>query len=606
VVVENIHRRAEAGRPGASAAVTELIAPLVSSTFTTVVVFVPLGLLSGVTGQFFRALSQSLSAAVLLSLVWAVTIVPLLGDRALRDQSTAAASGSWLGNRYERALTALLRHPTAALSTVVIMGALTVAVYFGIPTGFLPEADEGGFVIDYLTPAGTALEETDRQVHAMEGVLAATPDIAAFSRRTGSELGLFATAPNSGDILVRLKPRGDRTRSAGDIISALRPRLQQAAPLAEIEFVQLLQDMLGDLEGNPTPIEVKIFGDDPARLEALSRQVEELLGGVQGAVDVIGMQRGNPEVTWTVDAAAAGRFGLDAQTVGMQLSDAWLGHVATDLRLLDRRIPVRVRLSDPYRFDPDRLADTLVKTAEGRLVPVSAIAHPERSNGQAELWRENLRGMALVTARLEGRDLGGAVAELRGRLERLKLPVGYTYEIGGQYESQRTAFRELLMVFGVASVLVFTILVLHFRTFLPALLVLLAAPLAAAGALLLLLVTGTDLNVSSAMGLILLVGLTVKNGIMLFDFSRRLEDAGEPRRAAIVEAARIRLRPILMTTLCTVFGLLPLAFGIGAGAEMQQPLALAVIGGLIASTPVTLLAVPALYGTIRSGRVRPS
>ena len=216
--------------------------------------------------------------------------------------------------------------------------------------------------------------------------------------------------------------------------------------------------------------------------------------------------------------------------------------------------------------------------------------------------RENLRGMALVTGRLEGRDLGSAVAEIRTRLREMQLPIGYTNEIGGQYESQRQAFRELLMVFGVAAVLVFTILVIHFRAFLPATLILLAAPLSLCGALLLLLITGTDLNVSAAMGLILLIGLVVKNGIMLLDFSERLHESGEPFEIAIAHAGRIRLRPILMTTFCTLFGLLPLALGLGSGAETQKPLALAVIGGLALSTPVTLLAVPGLYAVFKLGR----
>jgi multidrug efflux pump subunit AcrB len=231
---------------------------------------------------------------------------------------------------------------------------------------------------------------------------------------------------------------------------------------------------------------------------------------------------------------------------------------------------------------------------------VSSLAHPVRSNGQSQLLRENLRGMALVTARLEGRDLGSAVDEIRSRLPGLQLPVGYTYEIGGQYESQRQAFRELLAVFGVAVVLVFTILVVQFRAFIPALLVLAAAPLSLAGALILLLLTGTDLNVSSAMGLILLIGLVVKNGIMLLDYTTRLHDAGEPFGTAIAHAGRVRLRPILMTTFCTLFGLLPLALGIGSGAELQKPLALAVIGGLALSTPVTLLVIPGLYAAIKA------
>ena len=601
VVVENMHRRAGEGAASVTEAVSELIGPLVSSTLTTVVVFAPLGLLSGVPGQFFRALSQSLSVAVLLSLALSITVVPLLARWAFRgrhEQAAERAEGR-LDRIYLRGLRTMMRHPVLAIVIALILALGTGALFMTIGTGFLPPADEGGFVIDYLTPAGTALEETDRQVKAIEKVLASTPEVAAYSRRTGSELGLFATPQNTGDILVRLKPRSARQRSAEEIISDLRPELVKAAPAAEIEFVQLLQDMLGDLEGSSTPIEVKIFGDDPAMLEEAAEPVEDMLGKIDGVVDVVGTQRGNPEVTWTVDAAAAGRAGLSVEQVTQQLSAAWLGETSTDLRLLDRRVPVRVRLPDSVRFDPAKLSQTLLHTADGKFVPVSSVAQESRTNGQAQLLRENLRGMALVSGRLENRDLGSAVAEIRTRLAELRLPVGYTYEIGGQYESQRQAFRELLGVFGGAAVLVFTVLVLQFRSFTPSILILAAAPLSLGGALLLLLATGTDLNVSSAMGLILLIGLVVKNGIMLMDYTARLHDAGEPLESAIAHAGRVRLRPILMTTFCTLFGLLPLALGIGAGAELQKPLALAVIGGLALSTPVTLLVVPGLYAAIK-------
>jgi multidrug efflux pump subunit AcrB len=424
--------------------------------------------------------------------------------------------------------------------------------------------------------------------------------VASYSRRTGSELGLFATAQNTGDILVRLKPRSQRSRSSEEVISDVRDRAHEAAPLVEIEFVQLLQDMLGDLEGNAEPIEVKIFGDDPERLAELAEPVEEMMNGIEGIVDVVGVQQGNPEVTWTIDPVAAGRYGLTVEQVSRQMAGNWLGEVATDLRLADRTIPVRVRLPDSFRLDPNKLASTLIHTADGKPLPVSEVATMERANGQGELRRENLRPMAVVSGRLEGRDLGGAVGEIRSKLDALKLPIGYTYEIGGQYQSQGQAFRELLMVFALAVVLVFMILVVQFRAWLPAALILLAAPLSLGGALLLLLLTGIDLNISSAMGLILLVGLVVKNGIMLLDFSEKLHAQGEPFDEAIAHAGRIRLRPILMTTFCTLFGLLPLALGLGAGAELQKPLALAVIGGLALSTPVTLLAVPGLYAAFKT------
>jgi len=612
VVVENIHRRAT--EPGATVAdaVSQLMAPLVSSTLTTVVVFAPLGLLSGVTGQFFRALSLSLSVAVLMSLGLSVTVVPMLARRAFRHGDAGqedprginppVAREPLLDRIYGRWLRLMLAHHVLAVVAALLLAGTTIGLFLVVGTGFLPPADEGGFVVDYLTPAGSALDETDRQVRTIERVLTEVPEVAAYSRRTGSELGLFATAQNTGDILVRLKPRSQRSRSSEEVISALRPKLQEAVPLTEIEFVQLQQDIIGDLEGAPTPIEVKVFGDDPDRLAELSEPVAQMLEKIDGVVDVVGMQRGNPEVTWAIDPVAAGRFGLSVQQVADQLSAAWLGEVATDLRLLDRRIPVRVRFPDEFRFSPDKLPTTFIRGGERALVPISAVAHMQRSNGQAELLRENLRSMALVSGRLEGRDLGSAVAEIRDRLQMVKLPVGYTFEIGGQYESQRQAFRELLMVFGIAAVLVFAILVMQFRAWVPALLILMAAPLSLAGALALLALTGTDLNVSSAMGLILLIGLVVKNGIMLLDFSERLHEGGEPWDSAIAHAGRIRVRPILMTTFCTLFGLLPLALGLGSGAELQKPLALAVIGGLALSTPVTLLAIPGLYAAIRRTR----
>jgi len=599
VVVENIHRRAGEGGSSVVDAVQQLMAPLVSSTLTTVVVFAPLGLLSGVPGQFFRALSMSLSVAVLISLGLSISVVPLAARWVMPHHRPTGEGHGALERAYARLLRVVVGRPVVAVTVTVLLAALTTTLFYRVGTGFFPAADEGGFVLDYLTPAGSGLAETDRQLRVIEQVVADTPEVASYSRRTGSELGLFATAQNTGDLLVRLKPRNQRERSSDEVISDLRDRLEDAAPLVEVEFVQLLQDILGDLEGNPEPIEVRIFGDDPDRLAALAGPVEEMMNGVDGVVDVVGPRPGNPEATWIVDPVASERYGLTVQRVSDQMAANWMGDIATSLRLPDRTIPVRVRLPDAYRFDSAKLGRTLIRTPDGKALPVSEVARMERANGQEELRRENLRPMAAVSGRLEGRDLGSAVAEIRSKLDALTLPLGYTYEIGGQYQSQGQAFRELLMVFGLAVVLVFVILVTQFRAWVPAFLILMAAPLSLGGALLLLLLTGTDLNVSSAMGLILLVGLVVKNGIMLLDFSETLHASGEPFETAIAHAGRIRLRPILMTTFCTLFGLLPLALGLGAGAELQKPLALAVIGGLALSTPVTLLVVPGLYAAIK-------
>jgi CzcA family heavy metal efflux pump len=593
VVVENIHRhRARGEGEGAvERATAELLAPVVGSTLTTVVVFAPLGLLSGVVGQFFRALSITLSVSVVLSLFLALTLIPLLARWAGAERADAER-GAGLERRYSGALGTAMGHPRRIAFGVAGLVLVAVLLYHFTATGFLPRMDEGGFVIDYLTPAGSALEETDRQIRKVEKLVAETPEVASFSRRTGSELGLFATQPNKGDLVVRLKPRRERSRSADAVIDDLRPKIHEAVPTLDVEFVQLLQDMIGDLEGNPTPIEVRVFGDDPARLEELAGDAQERIEKVKGIVDVVGLEKSNPELTWEVDPVAAGRLGLTTAQVSEQLSAAWLGEVATELRLYDRTIPVRVRYPDAVRFEASRMGQVPLRGADGKLAPLSGLAHPVAAGPQAILWRENLRQMAVVTARLEDRDLGSGVKDVKAALAGMTLPVGYSVEVGGQYESQQGAFRQLLTVLAIAASLVLVVLVVEFRAFTPALLILAAAPLSFGGALLALLVTGTELNVSSAMGFILLIGLVVKNGIVMLDYAEHLHDSGKPFPEAVAEAARVRLRPILMTTLCTLFGLLPLALGLGAGAELQKPLALVVIGGLSLSTLVTLFAVP--------------
>src|SRR5262245_55570914 len=376
VVVENIHRRAGEGGTSVADAVQQLIGPLISSTLTTVVVFAPLGLLSGVPGQFFRALSLSLSVAILLSLVLSITVVPLMARRAVIHHRPTGESHGRIDRAYGRLLGVMVGQPRVAGVFVGLLAALTVGRFSQVGTGFFPAADEGGFVLDYLTPAGSALAETDRQVRAIERVVSDTPEVASYSRRTGSELGLFATAQNTGDIVVRLKPRARRDRASDEIVTDLRERIHEAAPLVEVEFVQLLQDMLGDLEGNPEPIEVKIFGDDPDKLASLASDVEDALNKVDGVVDVVGVQEGDPEITWTVDPAAAARYGLTVEQVSDQLAGNWLGEVATELRLADRTVPVRVRLPDADRLNPNKLASTMIRTTEGKFLPVSAVASP--------------------------------------------------------------------------------------------------------------------------------------------------------------------------------------------------------------------------------------
>jgi CzcA family heavy metal efflux pump len=600
-------------------AVQEIIWPVTTSTITTVVVFLPLGLLTGVEGQFFHALSITLTISVLVSLGLALSIIPLLSEQYLTaadaEDSASDANrvrGGFLASlgrtidrfsdRYEQSLGTVLDHARPMTVVALMLVGAGVLAYRFVETGFLPEMDEGAFVLDYTTPGGTALAETDRQLHIVEGILAKTPEITGTSRRTGAELGLFATEQNTGDIVARLKPQSQRDRSIFDVIDDVRTKIEQSVPRMRVEFVQILSDVINDLAGAASPVEIRLFGQDLAQLEKYGRTLGEKLQPVDGLEDLFdGVSEPSAEMAMEVAGAEANRVGLTPDQVSSEVSGALLGVPAGEVRLDDRSVAVRVRAPDSVRFNPRLLGSLPVYSAQTQSsVPLASLATftPEETRG--ELLRENQQQLIVMTADLSDRSLGAVMNDVRKILVDNPPPAGVRVELGGQYASQRQAFKALLLVLGLAAASVIGVMVLQFHSFVEPLVILLAAPLSFVGALLVLLITGTALNVSSFMGLILLVGLIVKNGIILLDFTRhRMRADGLPLEQAIREAARIRLRPILMTTLCTLFGLLPLALGLGAGSELQRPLALAVIGGLALSTPITLYVVPTLLVAIR-------
>jgi CzcA family heavy metal efflux pump len=604
VVVENIYRHLGAGEAihdAVEKGTAELIGPVIGSTLTTVVVFLPLGYLKGTVGDFFSALSITLSASVLLSLLFSLTLIPLLSENLLAHSHFRESSSRFIEpvNRfYEKGIRWALERKKLVGLTVIALIALPAIAYFRLSTGFLPEMDEGGFVLDYLTPAGTSLSQTNSLAEQLEQKVASVPEQSAFSRRTGAELGLFATEQNKGDILVKLKPRSERDRSAEEVIEDLRSQVNRSIAGVDTEFIQLLQDMLGDLEGSPEPVEIKIFGSSADELNRIADDLGPRIEKVEGIVDFKGPRRGNPELVINVDPTLAAHVGMTVDQVSLQVQTGLLGASSTELRQSDRLVPIRVRYSDEFRFQEQNIRQFPILTPAKQIVPLESLATIAKDRGQNELLRENQRMMVTLTARLENRDLGSAIADVRKVLAATSLPVGYVYEIGGQYESQQSSFRELLFVLGLALAAVFAVLVIQFRAFTPALVIISAAPLSMAGVFLLLLITGTPLNVSSFMGIILMVGLVVKNGIILFEYYERLHGT-QSVAEALVQAGRIRVRPILMTTLCTLFGLLPLALGIGSGAELQKPLAIAVIGGLSLSMLVTLVIMPVLYATVR-------
>ncbi len=632
VVTENIVRHLHLNpdrNVSVRKALAEIIWPVVSSTITTVVVFLPLRLLHGVPGQFFAALSLTLSIAVIVSLVLALTIIPLLSAQYLsaRDADpasevetsghslemapgagTLARIAAWIDElsiRYERSLAVVLGHARWVLITCAMLVVTGYLAHRFVGSGFLPEMDEGAFVLDYWMPGGTALAETDREVHVVEKILASTPEIVGNSRRTGAELGLFATEQNRGDMAVRLRPQSERSRTIFEVIDDTRTKIEAAVPRMRIEFVEILSDVINDLAGASRPVEIKMYGADLKGLETYAERLQPGLSKIAGIEDLYnGVSEPSAEMMMTINGAEANRIGLTPEQVGSAVQGALLGVDAGEIHLDDRAVSVRVRAPDSVRFDPIQLASLPVVSSQTQsAAPLGALASFTPVDARGELLRENQQQMIAMTSGVSGRALGDVMQDVKSVVAATPPPPGIRIELGGQYAGQQEAFTALLLVLALAGASVVAVMVIQFQSFVEPLVVLLAAPLSFVGAMLLLLITGTPLNVSSFMGLILLVGLIVKNGIILLDFTRRRMIEGDVElEPAIREAARIRLRPILMTTLCTLFGLLPLALGLGAGSELQRPLALAVIGGLALSTPITLYVVPTLLVAIRGRR----
>jgi CzcA family heavy metal efflux pump len=607
VMIEAIHRAHAAGTSAQAAvqnALRELTRPLIASTATVIVVFVPLIFLSGVTGVFFRALAFTLGGGLAVSLLLALFFTPGLELLVERWRGRAREPGrlfGWVQSGYVASLKPFLRFPPLAL--ILAIGSLAIAFVFyrTIGTDYLPELDEGAFILDYTTPPESTLADTQVLLAKIEHILKTTPEVATFSRRTGTQLGFFLTESNRGDMSVLLK--SNRSHGIDEVIDSVRRRILESVPGVRIEFSQVLQDLIGDLSGTPEPIEIKVFGAEQPTIEATAREVAARLHAVAGLVDLFdGLVLSSPEEEILVNQTAAERYGVSAEDVRATLRAVVEGTMATQLRVGDRLIGVRVRYPRIYHDSLATLDQTLIDTPNGGRVPLSALATLRWMGEQTELDRERLRPVVHVTSRTEGVDLGTAMARVRDRLKGLVLPAGVTLEYGGLYAEQQKSFYQLELVLVAATVAMFLVLVWEFAAAGPAIAVLIGALSCLAGSFIGLSLTGITLNISSFMGIIMVAGITAKNGILLLDHAQRDINRGEHPRAALITAARIRIRPILMTTLATAAGLLPLALGLGAGAKVQQPLAIAVIGGLIYAL---LLSTPLAAGIYLIGVRRP-
>jgi multidrug efflux pump subunit AcrB len=619
VVVEAIHTKRRSGCERLTAirdAIGELGRPLVGSTLTPVVVFIPLAFLGGITGVFFRALALTMVVALLTSLALAVTLTPSLAAWLLPapregGEPPEEGHGGPVLRRvvavYEKAVRAALKSGGLTIAACAAVLLLAAVLYRGLQSEFLPPMDEGGFVIDYLTPPGTSLAETHRQLQYAEDIIRSVPELESYSRRTGAQLGLFITEPNNGDFLLKLKP--DRKRSTEEVLNELRHRLNAALPDILWEFPGILGDLIGDLMYSPQPIEARIYSTDTGFLEKKAPQVAAELEKIPGVVDVFdGLVYTGPTISFRVRSVDAERFGLSAAAIAAAVNTAMLGETASTVLEGDRVVEIRVK-AEPAAIDRlETLRHLPLRTADGTLVQLAQVVDVVEEPGQLELRRDDFRQDVAVTARLEGRDMGSAMAEIRRVLARdTTIPKGVIY-YGGLYEQQRESFRNLIVVLFMAVFLVFTVLLLEFGSFIEPVAIVFGAVLAMFGTVLALWITGTSLNVVSLLGAIIGVGIVAKNGILMLDFVKELRARGCDLTEALVRSGRRRLRPVLMTSLAAALGMLPLAYGIGSGADMLRPLAIAVIGALCISVLLSLIATPVVYHlmTRRRGAPRPA
>ncbi len=613
VVVESIATNVAAGKTPAEAigqAAREVTGPLVGSTLTPVVVFIPLAFLDGIQGVFFRALAVTMVVSLLTSLLLALTLTPTLAARLIRPPARAAAAaaheqGGFILRRvvrlYEWSARRALRHAwlTFALSLGVLGGA--VALYPLLKQDFLPEMDEGAFVLDYRMPPGTALSDTDRVLRHVEQMLRDIPEVESYSRRTGARLALAISEPNKGDFLVKLKP--NRKRGVEEVKDDLRQRIEAGEPALKVEMAGILGDLIGDLTWSPAPVEIKVFSTDVPILKKRAAQIAELIEdkggkGVPGVVDVNdGLVYTGSSLTYRVRGEDLLRYGIKADDVARTLNIALLGETPSSVLEGDRQVNIRLLVNPRFVKNASAIDALVVRSEQGGAgTRLSAIAQRRIEAGQLELRREDLRQNMAVTARTSGRDLGSVIRDIQAKLAR-ELPdrTGFTLEFGGLYQQQQESFRNLTMVLALAVVLVFLVLLVEFRSLLAPLAIVWGAILSLFGVVLALWLTGTSLNIVSFLGAIIGLGIVAKNGILMLDYVEHLRAEGLALNEALVQSGRRRLRPVLMTSLAAALGMLPLAYGIGSGAQMLQPLAIAVMGALAISVLLSLVATPVLY-----------
>ena len=606
VVVEQIHRTHEEHPdeptvPLLGRAIHYLFPAMLGSSISTIVIFLPFVLMTGVAGSYFQVMTNTMIITLVCSFFVTWIGLPVIFLLLTKDSHNNASGRQAVVHEVkpQNWVRYFIQRPYISFVFILILIASIAVVFPRLQTGFLPEMDEGSIVLDYASPPGTSLEETDRMLKEVEKEIVKIPDVQAYSRRTGTQMGFFITEPNTGDYLIQLKP--NRTKSTDEVISEIRTYVESTQPALVVDFGQVIGDMLGDLMSSTQPIEIKIFGNDQQKLQGLSKQVANLVSKISGTADVFdGIVLSGPTVNVQPNFAMLAQYGVTPASFQLQVQTGMQGNVIGDLYDKQQLSPIRMVYPGSRKFSISDISRMKIFLPDGTAIPIQNLAKVELKPGSAEVERENLQTIGAITARLDNRDLGSVMNDIQSAIKsKVNLPSGYHIEYGGAYKEQQQSFSELLTILIASSLLVFSVILFLFKDFKIAFLILLISVLGISGSYLALFITATPLNVGSYTGLIMIVGIIGENAIFTFlQFKESLHD--NEVDDAITFAISTRLRPKLMTALGAIIALMPLALGIGAGAQLHQPLAIAVIGGFIVALPLLLIALPSLIRKLYS------
>lgn len=596
IVIEQIHRTHEEfpdRKPTelVGKAIHFLFPAMVSSSLATIVILIPFEMMTGIAGAYFKILTMTMIITLLCSFLvtWiGLPVVYLLFSR--NRPITVSTSVHKIKTR--RWIDFFIARPYISIAAAIVLIVSIVLIMPKLATGFLPEMDEGSIVLDYNSPPGTSLEETDRMLNEVDRIIESVPEVKTYSRRTGTQMGFFITEPYSGDYLIELNK--DRHKTTEEVADVIRKKVESALPTLTVDFGQVITDMLGDLMQSVQPVEIKIFGDNHEKLEVLSRQVEDSINTVKGTADVFnGIVISSPVVTMAPREDILKQYGLSSADLQTQTEAQLEGVVVGSVPEKEQYTDIRFIYPMNNRTPVETMKSMMICSSAGDYMPLSKFADISIHRGVSEIQREDLQTMGVVTARLENRDLGSVMKDIQSKLSAVKLPPFYQIVYGGAFAEQQKSFSELLRILAISGLLVFLIVLFMFRSLRLSAIVIFISLLGISGGLLALLITGTPLNVGSYTGLIMIVGIIGENSIFTIQqFMDELKSSDV--RGALVYAISARLRPKLMTAASAIVALTPLALGIGTGAQMHQPLAIAVIGGLVIALPLLLIILPGL------------